>query len=156
MRESAAFGGNMLTIAQPKSEARATAETEAPSLSNLYGFDEDIDLDESSPALENLSISIGDKSTLAEKKRDLKRFLRNPQPEASRKGSPKKCDSPRKAMRVADIFGEASNAQRDIRWAMQPNKNQAAVDHGSNLFSDTETERVNFIWILFTKPTVLY
>lgn len=142
----------MLTIAQPKSEVRATAETEAPSLSNLYGFDEDIELVESSPAFDNLPISVGDKRTLAEKKNDLKRFLRNPQPKAQTKGSPKKRDSPRKAMRVADIFGGASNAQRDIRWAMQPNKNQEAVDYGSNLFSDTETERVNFIWIFSTKP----
>lgn len=112
-------------------------------MSNCYGFDDDVDVVETTIECEELPKSVGDKSILAEKRKEYRRFLRNAEPMASTKGSPKKRTTPAKAMRVADIFPEASNAQRDIRWALQSNKNHETDDHGLNLFSDTETERVS-------------
>lgn len=136
----------MLTIARTKSEVRAIVETGAPSLSKLYGFADDIDVVESTTDLETLPKAVGDKNALAEKRKDLKRFLTNPEPKASTKRSPKGRNTPAKPTRVTDIFGEAGNAQRDIRWALQSNKNHEPDDDGLNLFSDTETERVSFSW----------
>lgn len=146
-RDSTTFSKNM-TVARTKIDIRdlkgPIVETEAPTLDNLFGFDDDCEVIEQTIELEPKTTVVSDKNSLAEKRKSLKRFLKNPEPKPSTKTSPRKRRSSVKAIKTVDIFGETNNVQRDIRSALQSHKNdEETVDH-PNLFSDTETEIVGF------------
>lgn len=134
-----------LFSALPKSAVHASdrqiTETSAPALNQLFGFDEDInDIDQSD---ETAVAAVCDKNALEEKRKSMKRFLKNSEPKMPTLGSPKKRQTPVKAKKREVIFAEPSNVQKDIRSALHSHKNPKPVADAPNLFSDTETERVS-------------
>lgn len=133
-------------IALPKhNPERSIVEKEAPTREKLFGFDDDDDVIELSDTdLEASSSrkSIGDKNALAEQRNHMKRFLKNPVPNESTNETPKKHATQVKASKPAGIFGDANNAQKDIRSVFNSHQNHETVDSSPNLFSDTETEMV--------------
>lgn len=143
-----------MKIAAPRNanhtEQRQITDTSPQTINNLFGFDDDIANipDATSIAASNsFSIQI-DKAALEKQRESLKRFLNNPKPKATH--SPKKWKKP---MKVADqnplgVFGASSHAQKDIRAAFHSGNNREPTEErGNNLFSDTETEIVCFVWI---------
>lgn len=148
---------SFFTIALPKQVTeRLIVEKEAPAMDKLFGFDDDvIELDDTGLENDLSRKSLGDKNALVEKRNELKRFLKNPVPNESTNETPKKHATPVKARMPAGIFGNASNAQKDIRSALNSHENHKPVDNPSNLFSDTETEMVGSNSI-FTEYAQIY
>lgn len=125
-----------------RSLERPIAEIKPPQLNELFGFDDDNGEDENTSGVSAVAVVAGGKNALIEKRDSLKRFLKNSNPKAAKKASPKKQKSPVKSGKPAVIFVGEKNAQKDIRSALQSHKNSEPVDEGANLFSDTETELV--------------
>lgn len=152
MNESYSINRRNPIIAQPKSDVRpldrSVAETKAPALKELFGFDDDIVELESSIEVTLSTTTVSSKSALTKKRESFKRFLKNPKPMVSSTTSPSKRKTPSKIGKSVEIFGGATNAQKDIRDAFQSNTHHMTVDDGPNLFSDTETEIVGFICIV--------